>query len=99
MNQYLQGSLVTVSAAFIDDVTRTPVDPSSITLKIGTGPMAETVYTYGSGNVIVRDATGVYHAEIDTTSFVAGIWYYQWDGTGNCQAIDAEQFQILLAPL
>jgi hypothetical protein len=99
MNQYLQDSLITVTAAFIDNVTRTPTDPTVVTLKIGTGPMNETVYTYGVGAMIIRDATGNYHADIDTTSFAPGVWYYLWAGTENCQAIDAKPFQILLAPL
>lgn len=98
MNQYLQGSLVTTSAVFTDDVTRAQADHTSVTLKVGTSPTSESVYTYPSGG-IVRDAMGNYHFEIDTTSFAPGIWYYQWVGTGGVQAIAAVAFQVLPAPL
>lgn len=100
MNYYTAGSLVTVSAVFVDEAANAPIDPTVVTLEVGIYGVTPTTYTYGVGSVIVKNSVGNYHAEIDTTGFTpAGIWYYQWDGTGACQAIAAGSMQIVLPPL
>lgn len=62
-----------------------PVNPDIVTFGWqiqGQTPVSFT-YTAGSGdptNTIVKDGIGLYHADIDTTSYSAGVWIYTWAG-------------------
>ena len=59
------------STAFTS-IAGTPVNPDTVTF----------TYTDGSGDptsTIVRDGTGLYHADIDTSG-KAGMWIYRWTG-------------------
>ena len=104
MNQYVAGSLVTVTASFTDNVTGNPADPSTVTLKVGRKYTADTTSTYISGTLtgpyaITRVSTGNYSANIDTTSFVQSQYTYEWIGTGGVQAITTGVFAVTTAPL
>ena len=66
-------------------ISGTAVDPDTVTFawQVQGGASGTYTYTNGSGDpssVIVKDGTGLYHADIDTTSFGAGIWLYTWAG-------------------
>ena len=97
MNLYLAGDLVTVTATFTNSAS-VVADPSTITLKVGRKGTAETTYTYGSGSVITRVSTGVYQANIDTTSYAQGQYTYFWVGTGAVQAVNDGVFAVQSAP-
>lgn len=92
MNTYLTGALVTVSTQTgpFSDSTGTPVDPSVVTLAIRDPTGTVTTYTYGSSG-INRVSTGIYTYNVDTTG-LPGRFEYKWVGTGDCQALDIEQF-------
>ena len=89
---------------FISEVTNEPVDPNVVQLKVSVNGGAPTTYTYGSGPTIVRDGTGLYHANLDSTG-LAGTWTVEWigdpDGTPVqvCQAVIASTFSVESAPL
>ena len=96
----MSGSLVRTSAAFAD-ITGTPADPSTVTLKYKTGAGSVTTATYPS-SPIVRDSTGAYHADLDTTGWAGPddlLYATEWAGTGNVQAIGSDYFQVTPAAL
>lgn len=98
MNVYVEGSVVRLTAAFTDPTNaNAAVDPTAVTLTVGQGgpaAAAATTYTYGTGNEIVKDAIGDYHADVDTTGWSSGAWWYRWDGTGAAQAVAQGTFGV-----
>jgi hypothetical protein len=74
----------------------TVTDPTEVKFayKVNTG--ATTTYTYGVGNQIVRDATGTYHIDIDTTG-KPGLWTFAWVGYGNVQT--RSENQVVISPM
>ena len=82
----IQGTTIRFyTSAPFTSIAGTAVDPDIVTFGFeiqGQTPVAWP-YTNGTGDptaTIVRDGTGLYHADIDTTSFGAGIWLYTWAG-------------------
>ena len=74
-----------------------PTDPTVVTLTFIAGTGAEpTTWTYLGTGSIVKVSTGVYSAELDTTS-APGDWQVRWKGTGACASIDVGGFPV--APL
>ena len=54
--------------------------------------------TYGTSQAwgtIVRDSTGSYHIDIDTTSFGPGIYQYVWAGAGTVQCRAEGQVEVV----
>lgn len=104
VNSYIQGQdavLSTLPNGFVDETTGAPVDPTTVTLTIGIigQPGTWQTYTYGIGGVVVKDSTGNYHAQVDTTNFEVGNWTYVWRGTGSVRAIQSWYFSVTEAPL
>lgn len=99
-NTYYQDALVQVNVSLTNVATGILTDPTTLTLSIGTGNEGMTTkYTYGVGGVIQRTSTGVYYANIDTTSFVVPAdWFYVWVGTGTAQAVGVGHFKLLARP-
>jgi len=96
----MDGSLVTVSGAFENDAG-TPTNPTTTKLKVQVGVGTTTTYVYGS-SAIANPETGIFTFEIDTTGLAATgsvVVTYEWIGTGNVQAIGAQQFEVVPAPL
>jgi hypothetical protein len=107
-NTYLAGSLVRVAtyAGSLSD----PVggfrnadgilaDPTAVTLKYRPGKQATVVTVVYPAVPIIRDDTGLYHADLDTTGAATDTWTYEWVGTGAVQAIAERTFQVQAAPL
>lgn len=98
LNPYFQGDLVNVttgSTGFVD-ANGDAVDPTGLTLTVGRrGATGAETYTYGVGDVIVKDSVGNYEADIDTTLFVPDAWWYRWEGTGAAQAVNEGTFLVL----
>jgi hypothetical protein len=106
-NTYLAGSLVRV-ATYAGSVA-SPVggfsdsdgslgDPAQVTLKYQPGSEAEVVTAVYPSPPVVRDGTGLYHADLDTTGFPAGTWTYLWEGSGGVQAAADSTFGVQAAP-
>jgi hypothetical protein len=82
-NVYPAGSLVRQSTTFTDLTTGDPTDPATVELiwevvPNGTGsPGSSTTWTYGGTGSIARDGTGLYHADLDTSS-TPGQWQGEW---------------------
>lgn len=95
MNVYMSGTMVRSAAAFADD-TGAAADPSSVVLKYKKGAGSTTTVTYPS-SPIVKDATGGYHANFDTTGWAGpdSLRYVaQWQGTGTVQAIGSDEWDV-----
>jgi len=104
VNSYLAGSLVRVATysgpissptGGFRDATGTLADPTTVTLSYRPGPgQALVVVTYPSAPII-KDGTGLYHADLDTTAAtVSAVWTYEWDGTGAVQAPARNSFAV-----
>ena len=66
-------------------ISGTAVDPDTVTFawQVQGGASGTYTYTNGSGDpsgVIVKDGTGLYHADIDTTGR-PGTWVWRWYGS------------------
>jgi hypothetical protein len=99
---YLSGSLVRTTVTFANSAG-TAADPSTVTLKYRPGPLGTAVTTvvYPS-SPIVKDSTGVYHADLDTTGWLGSgtaTWTIEWIGTGTVQAIGTDTWTINPEPL
>lgn len=97
-NSYLVGDLVNIAntPGFLNDEA-VLVDPTTVTLTIwqqGAASTTTVTYTYGDGSEIVKASTGLYSANVDSTDFAPGIWWYQWQGTGAAQAVARNWFYL-----
>jgi len=85
------------SSAF-SDVTGTAADPSVVVFayQVGSNPVQQVTYNAPtSWGTIVKDGTGLYHVDVDTTG-QAGVWTYAWVGTGNVQT--RAEGQLMVSP-
>jgi hypothetical protein len=106
-NIYLAGSLVRVATyagpvdapvgGFRDD-NGVLVDPAIITLAYRPGVSAQVVTAVYPAAPIVRDDTGLYHADLDTTGASTDTWTYLLKGTGTAQAAAQGSFGVQAAP-
>lgn len=88
VNTYMSGSLVRTTAAFTNAAGQA-ADPTTITLKYRSGAGSTTTVTYPTAPII-KDSTGNYHADLDTTGWAGPdplLWLTEWIGTGTVQAI------------
>ena len=93
MAAYYEGALVRTKAAFTDpNNNNAPIDPTTVTLKWHriTDPLTTWAV---AGNEIIKDSTGNYHADLDTTN-LPGHWSYEYEGTGTAQAANAGAFYV-----
>lgn len=91
------GDLVTLTCAFT--VSGTATNPTAVTCKVKKPGVSATTYTYGTDSELTRPSTGNYELalSVDYDSTYVGEWYYQWRGTGTCQAVEEGMF-IVRAP-
>ena len=108
MNTYLDGSVVrvmTYSGSVLApqggfrDASGNLADPTTVTLKYRAGPTGTVTTVVYPAAPIVKDAVGLYHADLDTTGTTTAtgkpvIWSYYWDGTGAVQAPAQAQFEV-----
>lgn len=95
MNTYVSGSLVRTSAAFTD-VNGGAADPTTVVLKYKQGNGATQTVTYPA-SPIVKDSTGNYHADLDTTGWAGPanrLDIQQWQGTGAVVAIGSDSYEV-----
>lgn len=99
MKNVSQGSVVRLTATF-KGATDVLTDPSVVAFAVETEADSGTdSYTYGAaGSPIVRDSTGVYHFDQDTSD-MSGIYDWRIVGTaaGNMPT-QAKQGQFYVAP-
>lgn len=101
LNRYDVGSVVRIKVAFVD-VNAAPIDPGAVTLgfavydQLGYVKTALTSWTV-SGGQIVKDSTGNYHADLDSSA-KPGVWDYHFAGTTPGQATADGQFVVVDTP-
>lgn len=92
------GTAITSTATFTVPPSTTPVDPTGVTMKYKAGSAAVVTWTYLGAGSITKVSTGVYAAELDTTS-LAGGWTVEWIGSGACAAVSVTQFLVEPLPI
>lgn len=95
MNSYMSGTLVTSTAQFVN-AAGVLADPTTITFKYRAGAGVTQTVVYPTAPV-VRTATGVYYANIDTTGWVGPgnlLYTTEWVGTGAVQAIEPDYWSV-----
>ena len=108
INTYLAGSLVRVATyagpaggppagGFCNDAG-IPADPDDVFLEYRPGVSAQVVTVAYPSSPIVRDASGLYHADLDTTGADTDTWTYLWKGTGAVQAVAQGSFGVQALP-
>jgi hypothetical protein len=68
----------------------TPTDPTTVRVRWKVHGGTETVWTYGTDSQVVKDGTGLYHADIPVAE--VGLYYYRIEGTGTVQAAEEGTF-------
>lgn len=102
MNTFLAGALVRVTVTFTRPGTddggnpiRVPADPDTVTLRYQPFPGADIAeITYPGDTRIIREDTGAYHSDLDTTGSPGDEFTYVWTGTGNVQAAGEGTFLV-----
>jgi hypothetical protein len=70
----------------------TLTDPSTVTFRWRINDGAETVWVYGTDVQLVKDSTGKYHVDVQTTT--VGVYSYRWEGTGALVATSEGSFTV-----
>jgi hypothetical protein len=68
-------------------------DPTTVTLTVQQADGTETAYTYAGGGV-TKTATGTYEKLLTPPVGSAGIWGWEWRGTGAVAAVDQGLFRV-----
>jgi hypothetical protein len=84
------GDVVRLTATFTN-AAGTLADPTVVTLEWRVGTTT-TTWVYGTDDEVVKDSTGVYHADLPIE--VASRHYYLWTGTGAVQAAEENSFRV-----
>ena len=91
INSYDKGDMVRIDGAFTDE-NDAPVDPQAVLFSSRNPAGTSVTLTYGVDADLVRDATGIYHVDINAS--LSGMWFYRWHSTGSGQAADEGQFFV-----
>lgn len=77
------------------NISGTVTDPTEVKFGYTVNGGPPTTFTYGVGAQVVRDSTGTYHIDIDTTG-LSGTWTYAWVGYGTVQT--RAESQLIVSP-
>ena len=91
MAEYDKGDLVVCSGSFKNSAG-TLIDPTTVAFhyKLENGTSAS--YLYGTDAELVKDAVGIYHANLSAGS--PGTWYFRFVSTGTGQAAEESSYYI-----
>ena len=92
--EYQQGQLLRVTFTFKTGGV-TPVDPAVVKFEYKKPGAAAVTHTYPT--VIAKDATGVYHVDLDLDT--SGPWVYRAYSTGSGQAAEPGDFTVKADPV
>jgi hypothetical protein len=88
-NTYIAGQFIRFTATFTVEPSGADSDPTEILFLYSVNGGATVQYEYSPGGglgTIIRDSTGNYHIDVDTTG-LAGGWEYEWASKGAPQVI------------
>lgn len=105
VNTYVSGSIVRVAnytgtvanpTGGFRDNNGNLTDPTTIILVYTLSTGLRTSVTYPTAP-IVKDAVGLYHADLDTTGATPPLveWKYEWEGQGTIQAAAKNTFEVI----
>ena len=90
INVYENGQQVRCTCTFTVNSVNT--DPTTVTAKVKDPSGVETSYVYGVDEEVVKSAAGIYY--IDVTTDENGLWYFRFEGTGTCVAVEESAFRV-----
>ena len=93
MASYARGQLVRCSVQFVNKTSGAAVDPATVSFEYRVGSGSVTTYVYGTNNQLVKDSTGNYHVDLDTSS-ASGDWYWRFSSTGVNQGAVEGKFTV-----
>ena len=88
-NTYDVGDVVRVTGTFTVGGTNT--DRTAVTLKVKDPGGVVDTYTYALSQV-TKSAVGIYYKDLSIDE--AGVWRYQWVGSGACVAMEEEWLEV-----
>lgn len=89
INIYETGQKVQCTVVFT--VSNVATDPTTVIAKVKDPSGNTTTYTYGTDVELVKDSIGNYR--IDVTADEAGEWFFRFEGTGTCVAVEESSFR------
>lgn len=103
LNAYVVGQPVRLAGHFVD-VDGADINPTVVIVKYRPPGATTVTKTYGTDVQVVKDSTGHYHIDVDTSPVVDvtpghGIWRYRWYSTGTGQAAGEMQFTVIASAL
>ncbi len=90
--QFRVNDAVSLYAAFRVRATGTLTDPTTVSLKLRTPSGVATTYTY-AGTTVTKDSTGRFSKQVTVDE--AGVWAFQWAGTGTVAKVEEGTFEVL----
>lgn len=95
MSDYAKNERIRSRALFRDaDDPDSMLDPTTVKFTYRVNGGSATVLTYGSSPLVIRDATGAYHVDLDLTT--TGTWERYWSSTGTARAVEPpKSFQVV----
>lgn len=90
MDTYAEGKLVRLIGTFTNNAGAVQ-DPAVVKVVVKTPEGVSTTYTYGTDVTLIKDSTGIYHFDVDTTG-KPGVWHYRWYSTGSGQSATTDSY-------
>ena len=89
---YVGGIRQVYTTSAFKDEDGVATDPTTVRVhwRVDDGPI--TTWQYGVGSEVVKDGTGLYHADIPLA--IAGLYYARIEGTGSVEAASEETFLV-----
>lgn len=88
----LAGNIVQSYAKF-KNKSNVLVNPTTVQVKVKQPDLTETTYIYGVDPEVVRESTGIYYINLDTTG-KSGTWYVKWNSLGT-QGVAQTNFTVV----
>lgn len=89
-NKYDKGDVVRATGSFTGGGAA--IDPDSVSFRVKAPDGTVTVYVYLTDAELVKEATGVYHVDVDANA--NGEWFYRWESSGLGQAAAEGRFIV-----
>lgn len=97
-NAIYLGTAIQLVANFYTGADSKPTDPTTVALAFRNGPNgAITRWTFGGTGSIDQLGVGYFVATLVPNA--AGVFTYQWTGTGACAVVQTGTFEVSTPPL
>lgn len=70
-------------------------DPTTVTCKVRPPSGSVSAYVYGTDAALGKESTGVYVLDLVTNA--TGEWFFRFEGTGACVAVEESAFKVKTA--